>query len=81
MSPLVKKVKKINNYTSSNEVRNSRTCSQCGQQGHNRRTCHRYQAPVNEPEEIVPVALETEGEDDEVDDSDASDASDMVFFT
>ena len=42
---------------------------------------HHYQVSVNEPEEIVPVALETEGEDDEVDDSDASDASDMVFFT
>src|SRR5436305_15329860 len=81
MSLSVKKVKRVNNYTSSNEVRNYRTCSQCGQQDHNRRTCHHYQVLVNEPEEIVSVTLETEGEDDEVDDSDTSDASDMVFFT
>ena len=43
--------------------------------------CHCYQVPVNEPEEIVPVMLETEGEVDEVDDSDASNTSDMIFFT
>ena len=42
---------------------------------------HHYQVSVNEPEEIVLVALETESEDNEVDNSDTFDASDMVFFT
>src|SRR5438552_18837330 len=80
MSSPVKKVKGVNNHTSSNEVQNCRTCSQCGQQGHNRRICHCYQVPVNEPEKIISVALETESEDDEVNDSDTSDTSDIVFF-